>query len=52
MTIMEAVRIIFYYFCRGFTVDTVWKEVSSFSYLEGGRVQAKQMVMGMYAFMR
>ena len=49
---MEVVRIIFYYFARGFTVDTVWKELSSFLFLEGGRLQAKQIVMGMFSFIR
>jgi len=49
---MEQVRIIFYYFARGFTVDTVWKELSSFCILAGGRMQAKQMVMGLFSFAR
>ena len=52
ITLMEQIRIIFYYFARGFTVDTVWKELSSFVYLEGGRQHAKQMVMGLYSFVR
>ena len=38
LTMMEIVRIIFYYFARGFTVDTVWKELSSFVFLDGGRL--------------
>ena len=52
MTIMEIVRMIFYYYARGYTVETVWREMSSFSILEGGRAEAKQMVMGMFSFMR
>lgn len=52
MTIMEIVRVIFYYFTRGFSVETVWRELSSFHYLEGGRGEAKQMTMGMFSFVR
>ena len=52
-TLMELIRVIFYYYCRGYTVDVVTKELSIYSVgARGGSSMAKQMLLGIYAFMR
>ena len=50
---MEIVRIIVFYFCRGYTIDVVFKELCQYNMTgKGGIGMAKQMVLGMFAFMR
>lgn len=52
-TLMELIRIIFYYYCRGYTVDVVFRELSFYNLgSKGGLRLAKQMVLGIYAFIR
>jgi len=51
-TIMELLRIIFYYYCRGYNVDTVHKEMAYGISRSGGIDMSKQMVLGVYSFMR
>ena len=50
---MEIVRVIFFYYCRGYSVEVVFKELSFYNLgSRGGTQMAKQMVLGIYAFMR
>jgi hypothetical protein len=52
-TMMELIRVIFYYYCRGYYVDVVCKELSFYSAgHRNGAQMAKQMLLGVYAFMR
>jgi hypothetical protein len=49
---MEILRIILYYYCRGYSVETVHKEISYGISRSGGIDMSKQMVLGIYSFMR
>jgi hypothetical protein len=51
-TLMELIRIVFYYYCRGYSVQMVYKELTNYIYSSGGIDIAKQMVLGIYSFMR
>ena len=51
-TIMELLKIIFYYYCRGYNVETVHKEMAYGISRSGGIDMSKQMVLGVYSFMR
>lgn len=52
-TMMEVIRIFFFYFCRGYTVDVVCKELCVNSIgSKGGMRMTKQMILGMFAFTR
>jgi len=52
-TLMELIRIIFYYYVRGYGVDMVFREIASHLYSGGGGVDlCKQMIHGIYGFMR
>ena len=49
---MEIIRIIFYYYCRGYTVETVHKELAYGISRTGGIDMSKKMILGIYGFMR
>ena len=51
---MELVRVIFFYFCRGYTVDVVCKEmnVDTLTGKKLGQKISKLMVLGIFTFMR
>ena len=51
-TLMEIVRVVFYYFCRGYTVDVCCKELCVGRANKGGYLATKKMIMGMFAFTR
>eukprot|EP00347_Sterkiella_histriomuscorum_P012033 403370148 len=51
-TLMELIRIIFYYYCRGYMVETVHKELAFGISRTGGIDMSKQMILGIYSFMR
>ena len=51
-TLMEIIRVVFYYFCRGYTVDVCCKELSVGRANKGGYLATKKMIMGMFAFTR
>jgi hypothetical protein len=51
-TLMELVRVIFYYYCRGYSVDTVHKEIANGISRSGGIDMCKQMVHNIFSFVR
>lgn len=53
-TLMELVRVIFYYFCRGYQVDVVCKELGSETPVgkRMGLSMSKQMILGVFTLMR
>ncbi|CDW71267.1 UNKNOWN [Stylonychia lemnae] len=44
-TLMELIRIVFYYYCRGYTVETVHKELAFGISRTGGIDMSKQMIL-------
>ncbi len=52
-SLMELTRIIFYYYCRGYTVESVHKEMTHYSMTSTSAIKnSKQMILGVYAFVR
>jgi len=52
-TLMELTRIIFYYYCRGYTVESVHKEMTHYAMTSTSAIKnSKQMILGVYAFVR
>ena len=51
---MEIVRVIFYYYTRGFTVESVNRDMTSFGAKLSGSLNRNnhQMILGIYAFIR
>jgi hypothetical protein len=52
-SLMELVRLIFYYFARGYTIEATHKELTHHSMTSQTAIRnSKQMVLGIYAFVR
>jgi hypothetical protein len=52
-TLMELCRLLFYYFCRGYTIDSVHKEMTHYQQTsKTHQKNNKQMILGIYAFAR
>ena len=50
---MELTRLIFYYFARGYSIDSTHKELTHYQVNSPSAVKnSKQMVLGIYAFAR